>query len=98
MKKSPGIRVEIFKRKDCLVKINIVGYINSAGSNFKTLYPVMARIVSKEDTPCGSERKLAFVVRSKIGPTCAAKDAKRGIIWVCSKEMMHRSIIIYHFS
>jgi hypothetical protein len=86
------------ERKDSLIKNYITRDVYPASSNFKALYPLMARTVPKEDTLFGAECELAFIIGPKIGLASPSKHTKRGIIWVCSKETMHRCIIVDDFT
>jgi hypothetical protein len=54
----------------------------------------MKTAISKKNTLFGSELQFALIIWTEIGPTCAPKNSKKGIITLLAKKTLYGSLRI----
>jgi hypothetical protein len=79
-KSGIGIKMELSKRIDILIKDYITGYVDASFTNIQTFEPFVHVTVTQKHTLFGSKLQLARIIGPNIRPTCTTKGTKGSII------------------
>lgn len=73
-------------------------YIYTSRTRLKIFKTFVQGVITKENTPSGSERELSLVERAQVGPASTPKYAQSLVIRCFTKKKICRCVIIYDFA
>jgi hypothetical protein len=77
-----------------LIKHDIARDVNTPRGFIQTLIPFMHRTIAEEDTLLRPKRKFMSIILAKTRPSRTTKCAERLIVWMDTKEAMHRCVLL----